>query len=258
MIGQAYPLFSSSRILRREMLEAITDYTFKFGELLYEGYSDGILSGCNLTTTADTITVHPGIICYSKKLYLIIEPFSVNYYPTNTTCLLKIKFEDEVRTESLIYREITTELTESQEIINGEIELCRFKLQEGAKLRSDYVDFYDRGTEYDTLNTIHVPYSTKVRSTLHPDILQNYAREALRIPKLSDLDMSFCFLALNAQMPIQREVISAYVRKKLDIKEENYSNSELFNYLCQVLKKLQTGEMKNSEPEESEWKVFID
>jgi len=40
MIGQIFPLFREGHLLRTQMLEAFTDYSFRFGELLYTGYAN--------------------------------------------------------------------------------------------------------------------------------------------------------------------------------------------------------------------------
>jgi len=71
MIGQIFPLFREGHLLRTQMLEAFTDYSFRFGELLYTGYANGIISGCQLTTTEDTIIVHPGLVLFLEKYFIL-------------------------------------------------------------------------------------------------------------------------------------------------------------------------------------------
>jgi hypothetical protein len=48
-----------------------------------------------------------------------------------------------------------------------ELELGRFKLREGAVLRSDYTDFFDLITEYNTINVINVEYAGIKESTMN-------------------------------------------------------------------------------------------
>lgn len=67
MIVRAFPLFDKGAILRADMMVELANYAYLFGDILYDGYSDGILSGCRLTTTKDTIVVNPGIIRYVGK-----------------------------------------------------------------------------------------------------------------------------------------------------------------------------------------------
>lgn len=220
-MGQAFPLFSSGNILRKEMLDSLEDYAFQFGELLYEGYSDGILSGCSLTTTGDTIFLNRGIICCSGKLYLIKKPLSVKYFPTDTTCVCKLRFADEIRTEDFIYREIDLKLEEGAEPQMGELEVCRFKLQPGARLRCDYVDFEDRCTEYDTLNTIYSPFSAERDSTLSPEITKAFARETLQNESIPEVDLSFCLSLLESSRAVSREALKEYIRYRLGVKKWN-------------------------------------
>ena len=59
---QAIPVFNDIHILRKSMLEALSDQAFLANQLLYQGYGDGILSGCKLTTTMDTIILNQGVL----------------------------------------------------------------------------------------------------------------------------------------------------------------------------------------------------
>ncbi len=51
---QAIPVFRDLHILRKSMLEALADYAFLADQLLHKDYGDGILAGCELTTTEDS------------------------------------------------------------------------------------------------------------------------------------------------------------------------------------------------------------
>ena len=50
MNGQIFPLFEHAHVLRTAMLAALRDYAYEYGQLIHEDYSDGIVSGCVLTT----------------------------------------------------------------------------------------------------------------------------------------------------------------------------------------------------------------
>ena len=47
MMRQVIPLFQDAHILRKSMLEALSDHAYLGGQLLYKGWGDGILSGCD-------------------------------------------------------------------------------------------------------------------------------------------------------------------------------------------------------------------
>lgn len=63
MILQAFPIFTESHILRKEMLEALSDYGILYHQYFYKGYANGIVTGCELTTTKEAIIVNPGVLC---------------------------------------------------------------------------------------------------------------------------------------------------------------------------------------------------
>lgn len=246
MIGQIVPIFNRGHILRQEMLEALSDYSYRFGELMYMGYTDGIISGCRLTTTKDTIMINQGILCFQGKLFLIKEPISVGYRPTNTICTLKACYLGESRTESFVTYEVDIVLGGDSTEREGQIELCRFTLQPGACLRHDYIGFEDRCTEYDTLNTLHSPYAAPGQSTLSPDITKAFAREMLDCPLECQTDLSFCLDLLSRRDPISAEAISAYIRLRTGGDEVRESNQELYEGLLGILKKVKDG---NHEPD---------
>lgn len=234
MKGRAFPLFESGHILRSEMLEVIADYSFKFSELLHLGYSNGILSGCQLTTTADSIILNPGIICFESKLYIIKHPLFIKYFPTDTICTLWMQFFDEVRADNFIYHDIELLLSDNIGPQDDKLELCHFRLQQGAELRCQYVDFSDRNTDFDTLNTINTPYASQGDHTLSPAITQAFAREMIDLSTESLIDISFCLSALNANAPLSHEAISAYIRLHThDMRLD--SNVSLFKGLNEIL-----------------------
>lgn len=166
---QKIPEFHSGHILKQEMMVELSAYLYHLGPLLYQNCTDGIVSGCTLTTTEDSIVVNPGVIRYEGELYLIREPQLIHYTPTNTTRVLNIVFHDQVQTDSFVTREMELAFTEGASSETRYLELCRFKLQPGARLRYTYTSFADRETEYDTLNTIHAPFCGMGRPTLSPD-----------------------------------------------------------------------------------------
>lgn len=239
MTGQIFPLFQSGNILRQEMLEAISDYSYRFGELLYAGYADGIVSGCQLTTTQDAIILNPGILCFHGKLFLVKEPEATPYHPTNRVSVLKACYSGEVRTQSCIAYEMELGLFEDPAEKEGQIELCRFKLQPGAYLRCDYVDFEDRGTEYDTLNTIHSPYAAEGRSTLNPEITRAFATEMLCYPLENTIDVHFCLELLAHSEPVSAQAIGAYVKLR-EGKNVN-TNKDLYAGLLKILSGVKSG-----------------
>ena len=261
MTGQAFPLFFSGRLLRQEMLESIADYAFQFGELLHTGYSDGILSGCRLTATPEKVYLNPGILCHDGRLYLVKRPLSIAYKPTNTTRVLKIKFAEPRQTENFIYRDMDLVLEEDAEPRISELELCRFKLQPGAVLRHQYVDFEDRSTEYDTLNTIRAPFAAQGQGTLSPYIVQAYARELMQAGCNESVDAAFCIQSLGAEKPLAVESIAAYLSFRVGFQRDEGKNinEQLYEGLLKLLKGVKQGNVqKGGRSQAPRRKILVD
>lgn len=241
MIGQIFPVFREGCLLRTRMLEAFTDYSFRFGELLYTGYANGIISGCRLTTTEDTIIVHPGLVLFFGKVFYIKEPTPVSYAPTNELRILKLHYMGEERTESMIRYEMELFLDADPTQKEGQIELCRFTLQEGAYLRCQYQDFEDWATEYDTLSMVHAQYASPGHGTLHPELTKAFAREMLSCTLENQTDINFCLEILSRGEPVCMEALAAYIRLRnggVPVKEEN---AEIYGGLSDILREAKGG-----------------
>lgn len=260
MIGQALPLFESGNLLTKEMLNALRDYSFGFSENLFEGYSDGILKGCKLTTTEDTIILNKGMIIFGGKLYLINQQEMERYYPTNELARLKLAFREEHKTDQFIYRELKLLITRDMTQKDDEIELCRFKLQKGSKLRTQYTNFNDRTTEFDTISTIHGPYAAYGTSSLSSEITIAFAKEAVQYQCKDPLDAVFCMQALNTNgMALPKDVIIHYIANRLQIPFKDQTNLEMFQNLNTILQniKLQK-DMTRAGARPSRSKILID
>ncbi|MBD5552691.1 MAG: hypothetical protein HDQ96_16245 [Lachnospiraceae bacterium] len=255
---QAIPVFQDIHILRKSMLETLSDYTFLTDRLRYKGYGNGILAGCELTTTGDSIVLNEGIIFFEEQMFLIKEPISIIYHPTNTTIVLKICFSDQVEKDNFICREIDLMLTEEMLCKKGELELCRFKLQEGAKLRFLYQDFGDRNTEFDTLNTIYAPYSVKGGSTLSPDILREFAEEMLKTEELSVIDELFGLQILGKERPTDLKTLASYLERRDRKKMQEISNIAIYKELARILREVKYGEKAETGSVKKRWNIMVE
>lgn len=59
-----YPAFERGRIMKKELLWALRDYSYSALQLQYQDYSDGIIRGCRLRTEDNCLIVGKGIIKY--------------------------------------------------------------------------------------------------------------------------------------------------------------------------------------------------
>lgn len=256
---QVVPVFKEGSILRQSMLQALSDHAYLANQLLFKDYGDGILSGCDLITTKKAIVLNPGIFLYHGQMYLIKEAMQINYYPTNTTVALKIHISEEEEKDQSIQSAITLSLTEETTLLEREIELCRFKLQDGAQLRFEYQDFEDRNTEFDTLNVIHAAYAAKGGSTLAPNILTDYVNELLEVKQLSDLDLSFCMQVMSLNRPIPKATIMMYLGRRNQITLKDDTNGTLYEELVKTLHMEKQGlRPAGGTAAKKKWRMMID
>lgn len=256
---QVIPVFKDIHVLRKSMLEALSDQAFLAHQLLYKGYGNGILSGCELTTTEDTIWLNEGMMVYEGQIFLIKEPMGITYHPTNTTMVLKICFSEQIRDGSFFYREAQLLLTKQEEKKKGELELCRFKLQEGARLRYVYQDFEDRDTEFDTLNTIYAEYSAKGGSSLAPDILWEFSQKMLEESELTEVDRCVCLQLLAQERPVNRQMLISYIQGRKERVMEDTSNHAIYVELVRILREVKEGEkVKAEDTGKKKWRMTVE
>ena len=130
---------------------------------------------------------------------------------------------------------ITEKLTAGEfDTAENELELVRYIWREGAELRQAYGKYDDLNREFNTLNIIYQKYSSQhIDGTLNPFILKLWRKEAGEKENLDNYDIQFLFLSANQRM--ERENIIYYINRKLNKKEENYTNIELYENLSEIL-----------------------
>ena len=143
---------------------------------------------------------------------------------------------DYIKNETEIY------LDENIETEEYEMELCRFKLRIGANLRRNYVSFIDFSTEFDTVNIINTPFSAYGESSLSPYILRSFGLEMLKCNLNDNFDITFSCLCVQCKETIEKDIIVSYIINKLNIKDKEYTNEEIYNYLAQILESRKYGQ----------------
>ena len=245
MFENNYPLFNSGRLLKIDMLEELRDFPRGFFDAQFKGYCDGIICGCDLEVTDNYIKLSKGIIKYQDIIYLLKEENKIEYICNNKLTILKVKFLSQMLESDFKINTTEISLTEDLEFGENEIEICRFKLRIGAKLRIKHTDFTDLSTEFDTVNTINVPYAAYGSSSLNPVILRRFGRELLGCNLSEAWDISFAMMCVQSKEAIEKEIIVAYLMNKLGIEMKEYGNEELYYYLLEVLKSAKEGAGSN-------------
>lgn len=259
MIGEKIPLFCSGTILTKEMLDLLREYAMAVAAGTYEGYSDGILNGCAITTTENSITVNKGMILYRGQVYIIDEPLTHAYYPTNQWMVFKISFAGEETSDTCIEKDIRVCVAPESENSVNDIEICRFKLQNGAKLRGEHKNFLDLTTEYDTIHEIYAKWAGYKESSISPRILQRFYEEAVNIPEKEPVDLMFLHQIAEARgTALNRRTIILYLSEKLGWEYRDYQNVKIYEGLSEVLLKIKTGRNRGGKQEKRERRIIVD
>lgn len=143
MFQNIYPVFETKKLLKKEMLDSLRDFPRELFDLQYRGYSDGILMGCELEGYEGGLKIMPGILYYQGIPYFLKRPFDISVQADGNLAYLKVRFLG--KTVGARQEEYLSQIYIDGRIpdTNCELELGRFKLQVGARLRTEYVDFGD-------------------------------------------------------------------------------------------------------------------
>jgi hypothetical protein len=240
MFTNVVPNFGKGRILKKEMLENLRDFPRDFFDIYHKDYSNGIISGADALVGENNITIAKGILKHNGRIYLLSRDYSIPYYPTNKYVLIKVKFQDKVVDGDFDIYSTCVFLDENTEVGQDELELGRFKLREGAVLRSDYTDFYDFITEFNTINVINVEYAGWKNSTLNPLVLRYFSEIILKSGTDNVNDLGFAMQCINSGL-VDRRLILYYVTKRLGMEFKDYSNMQIYKYLTFIVKEVESG-----------------
>ena len=255
MIENKYPIFGHGQVISKQALDLLRDNPVELTELLYLDRKDGIISGFNLVTDAESkqVTVTKGIVKCGGKIFWMNEDYKFDMPEIENRYILKLNLFSDFQKRKFYVRSADFSLEilnngENVEIKNenventgrkkiGEIEITRFITRVGAELRNDYNSFKDLRRDFNLLELINTKYSSKHElGTLHPKILELFGKEASKKTNLDIYDVNFYVNCLNGS--VERDVIVAYINLKLEMEQKNYSNEELYQYLVKILDNL--------------------
>ena len=273
MIENKYPIFGHGQVISKQALDLLRDNPAELTELLYLERKDGIISGFNIITDAESkqVSVTKGILKCGGKIFWMNEDYKFDMPEIENRYILKVKLFSDFQKRKFYVRsaDFSLEILNNEENIEiknendaeigfdldnqleisyenfentgrkkiGEIEITRFITRVGAELRNDYNSFIDLRRDFNLLELINTKYSSRHElGTLHPKILKLFGKEASKKANLDIYDVNFYVNCLNGN--VERDVIIAYINLKLQIENENYSNEELYQYLVKILENL--------------------
>ncbi|WP_127545053.1 DNA and RNA helicase [Paenibacillus amylolyticus] len=257
MFTYSYPHFNKGRILKTSMLEGLRDFPRDFIELYYRGYADGILAGAEVEVFPDRLFVASGMVLHKGRIYMLTEPMELAYQATGRVNVLKLRFTAEETMSDMTISHSELLLDEEATCTSSELELARFKLKEGARLRRDYQTFADLATEFNTLHVIHVPYAAEGASTLSPVVMKDYAERLLRTGTSDPQDLVFAMMCLN-EGTVARSVILHHIASRLGLEYREYDNAQIHRYLDRILANAGRGTGRSGMPVGGPHRMIVD
>ena len=237
-----YPTFKNGKILTSEMLIALRDMAWLREQIAYQDYPKGVIFGCRLRIEGHYICIGPGQIKCRDYLFLMGEEERIEYAPTEHYISLKFKAGEKEEFNGYICYQTSFFLDTRLELGEDEVELCRFKLKEGARLRTEYKNFSDIQTEYDTLNLAHATWAAADGNSLSKEVTDFFARQVLSCAKAENTDRQFAYLLLQSKEAVRADVLTDYLMQKTGKKQNSiFSPEEAFYCLEQVLEGIRRG-----------------
>ena len=209
-----FPLFEGGRILKKEGLWDIRDYSYGGWQLYYSDYSDGLLKGCRIRAEDGFLVIGTGMIKFHNFIYLLQEETRVAYEAKDEWVALKAEFTEDSGNPDYQSYQVSFFLDGNMELGENQIEMCRFYLRRGSKLRDSYKGYYDMVTEYDTIQLIDATVAGEREPTLHPAVLMQFASEMAQSPEKEPADYAFYYMVLGRSGEICRKVIMDYLADK--------------------------------------------
>ncbi|MCI9386718.1 MAG: hypothetical protein HFH77_10290 [Lachnospiraceae bacterium] len=256
---QRLPVFKSGNILKQEMMESLKQYMVDYTILRYSGYSDGILRGCNLTVTDNRVTLHSGIFILGGMPFYIKDTFSILSKPTNTVKAIIMRAGEVEYERCYETKGVELLMADLEDISHTDVEICRFRLQQGAKLRYQYRDLEDMSTEFDTICLVHSQWAAFGGNSLSYYVLHQFAADMLKTNGATQEDRQFIgqIFAANGES-LAPECINSYTAGRLNRPYEERKVDEMYEDLLQVLKMAKTGKKGMAARDMKERRIIVD
>ena len=209
-------------------------------DAVYAGYSDGIIGGFDITydggVQGENLRVSGGALKKNGEIFVLKEMTSVFDAFDKNICL-KLCFCGDSKTEDFLKTGVEIKTDPVLETAENEIELARFRLAKGAKLRKkhEYKGVDDFTTSDNTLNLVHVKYSGLDSPTFSPTLLRIFAKEIAVSRDIADV--SFALLCLSGNT-IHKDCILQYLGTRLNRDfDRNITNQGIYAALIEIVKK---------------------
>ena len=240
MFENKYPIFKRGELIDKKELDLLRDNPEEMLKLMYMDRKNGIIKGFEIISDTEKreVKITRGIVKYRETLYKMSEDYIFSMPEVENKYILKLRLISDIEDKKYYIRRGEFILTEEEKILDNEIEITRFITRTGAELRNDYKDFKDLRRDVNLLEIINVKYSSRnEKGTLHPKILKLWGMEASKKENLDMFDINFYNICLQQDI-IEREIIIAYINRKLRNNKEDYTNEEIYENLLKILENL--------------------
>ena len=240
MFENKYPIFKRGELIDKKELDLLRDNPEEMLKLMYMDRKNGIIKGFEIISDTEKreVKITRGIVKYGENLYKMSEDYIFSMPEVENKYILKLRLMSDIEDKKYCIRRGEFILTEEEKILDNEIEITRFITRTGAELRNDYKNFKDLRRDFNLLEIINVKYSSKNKNgTLHPKILKLWGMEASKKENLDMFDINFYNICLQQDI-IEREIIIAYINRKLRNNKEDYTNEEIYENLLKILENL--------------------
>ncbi len=240
MCENRYPIFKRGELIDKKELDLLRDNPEEMLKLMYMDRKNGIIKGFEIISDTEKreVKIMRGIVKYRETLYKMSEDYIFSMPEVENKYILKLRLMSDMEDKKYYIRRGEFILTEEEKILDNEIEITRFITRTGAELRNDYKDFKDLRRDFNLLEIINVKYSSRnEKGTLHPKILKLWGMEASKKENLDIFDINFYNICLQQDI-IEREIIIAYINRKLRNNKEDYTNEEIYKNLLKILENL--------------------
>ena len=240
MFENRYPIFKRGELIDKKELDLLRDNPEEMLKLMYMDRKNGIIKGFEIISDTEKkeVKITRGIVKYRETLYKMSEDYIFSMPEVENKYILKLRLMSDMEDKKYYIRRGEFILTEEEKILDNEIEITRFITRTGAELRNDYKDFKDLRRDFNLLEIINVKYSSRnEKGTLHPKILKLWGMEASKKENLDIFDINFYNICLQQDI-IEREIIIAYINRKLRNNKEDYTNEEIYKNLLKILENL--------------------
>jgi hypothetical protein len=254
-----YPLFERNRILKKELLWSLRDYSFSQIQLEYQEYGQGIIQGCLVQVQGSELVVGPGMIKYGGFICLMMEEQRIEYGPKEQTQYLKLKIETDRNSPDYIVYDIQLLLDLKGKQSDNEFELCRFNLRKGARLRDRYKDFFDMETVYDTMNVLHADWGGLGGSAVAPAVIRYFAESVLENRNSLSDDGSFAYFCLSQTGAVPVKILADYCNRRIGKPPEDRMDAVgFYRSLCAILDQIQKEKETKDRDKKERRRILVD